>query len=510
MKKLLILTAFLSISVAMFSQGVTYFDNPVNRGDFADPTIIKVGDTFYVTATSSEWAPHFPLFTSTDLINWEQVGHILNEKPQWTSHSFWAPELYYMNNKMFCYYTARRKSDNVSYIGVATSGGTSLDFEDHGPIIEYGTEAIDPFVYNDNGNLYITWKAYGLDNRPIELLGSRLSEDGLKLEGEIFSLLKDEGIGLEGQYHFKHGEFYYIIYSAKSCCGPGSDYDVRVARSTSFFGPYEKYSDNPILYGDGTDYISCGHGTVVETDDGRLFYYSHGYQSGDNFFLGRQHILHELQITEDGWLKFKTGRVAVNRHQVPFGGTIQKGVSDFRDDFNSKELNVSWTWNFPYSDINTEIKNGSLILSGNMTEGNENGTALCLRPQTIRYNYITKVSNVNDSFKGLTMYGDDKNMVAIGIKNNNIEVRSVSDGKSSTHYSKSIDIAEPHLKIEVERGRLLRFYYSLNGENWITATDSVFDASHLVRWDRVARPGLIHIGDGNNPAEYDYFELNNL
>lgn len=188
MKKLLILTAFLSISVAMFSQGVTYFDNPVNRGDFADPTIIKVGDTFYVTATSSEWAPHFPLFTSTDLINWEQVGHILNEKPQWTSHSFWAPELYYMNNKMFCYYTARRKSDNVSYIGVATSGGTSLDFEDHGPIIEYGTEAIDPFVYNDNGNLYITWKAYGLDNRPIELLGSRLSEDGLKLEGEIFSL----------------------------------------------------------------------------------------------------------------------------------------------------------------------------------------------------------------------------------------------------------------------------------------------------------------------------------
>src|SRR5690606_42042538 len=105
------------------------------------------------------------------------------------------------------------------------------------------------YINTENGNMKITWKESGLDKQPIELLGSRLSEDGLKLEGEIFSLLTDEGIGLEGQYHFKHGEYYYIIYSAKSCCGPGSAYDVRVARSTSFFGPYEKYSDNPIQIG---------------------------------------------------------------------------------------------------------------------------------------------------------------------------------------------------------------------------------------------------------------------
>lgn len=510
MNRLLLLPTFLSISLALFSQDVSYFDNPVNRGDFADPSIVKVDDTYYVTATSSEWAPHLPVFTSVDLINLEQVGHIFNEKPEWTSHSFWAPELYYLSNKMYCYYTARRKSDNVSYIGVASSEGTSLDFKDHGPIIEYGTEAIDPFVYEDNGDLYITWKAYGLDNRPIELLGSRLSSDGLRLEGEIFSLLKDEGIGLEGQYHFKQGNYYYIIYSAKSCCGPGSDYDVRVARSTSFRGPYEKYSENPILYGDGKDYISCGHGTAVETDDGRFFYYSHGYQSGDNFYLGRQHILHELKITEDGWPEFKTGKVAVNRQQVPFAGTIQKDVTDFSDDFSAKELNVSWTWNYPFSDIDAEIKNGNLMLSGNMIKGNENGTVLCLRPQTTRYYYSTKVNNVNDSFKGLTMYGDDKNMVAIGVKNNKVEVKSVREGKKSILYSNSIEKGDPYFKIEVERGRLLRFFYSIDGENWISVNDSVFDATHLVRWDRVARPGLIHIGDYNAPAVYGYFELNNI
>lgn len=509
MNKQLLIIAFIAIAFNVFSQEVSYFENPVNRGDFADPTIIRVGDVYYVTATSSEWAPFLPIFTSTDLINWEQVGHVFNEKPQWTSHSFWAPELYFHNNKMYCYYTARRKSDNVSYIGVATAEGTSLDFKDHGPIIEYGTEAIDPFVYNLNGDLYITWKAYGLDKRPIELLGSRLSADGLRLEGEPFSLLKDEGIGLEGQYHFKHGDYYYIIYSAKSCCGPGSDYDVRVARSTTFFGPYEKYSENPILSGDGVDYISCGHGTVAETPDGRFFYYSHGYQSGDNFYLGRQHIIHELQFTDDGWIEFKSGNVAVNRQPVPFPGTVQKEVADFSDEFTAEELNASWTWNYPFSDINVEVSKGNLSLSGNQINGNVNGTVLCLRPQTTSYDYYTKVNNVNGSFKGLTMYGDDKNMVAIGVTDYKIEVKSVRDGKESIIFSDIIETGNPFIKIEVDKGCLLSFSYSMDGNNWITANDSVFDASHLVRWDRVARPGLIHIGENDEPAIYDYFQLKN-
>jgi len=232
------LCLFAVVSLLLFpaaAQGKKTFENPVIRGDIADPSVVRVEGTYYATGTSSEWAPFYPLFKSSDLINWEQAGHIFDEKPTWTSHSFWAPELFYHHGTMFCYYTARRKSDNTSYIGVATAQGTSLQFTDQGPVVELGTEAIDAFVFDDNGQLYLTWKAYGLDSRPIELLGSRLSDDGLRLEGEPFSLLKDdEGIGLEGQYQVKKGDYYYIIYSAKSCCGPSSDYDVRVARSRTF------------------------------------------------------------------------------------------------------------------------------------------------------------------------------------------------------------------------------------------------------------------------------------
>lgn len=177
------------------------FSNPVIPGDLPDPSVIRVGETYYACGTSSEWAPFYPLFTSRDLVNWTQAGHLFEEQPEWTRSSFWAPELFHRDGRTYAYYTARRKSDGTSYIGVATADRPEGPYTDHGPVVALGTEAIDAFVLEDDGKLYISWKAYGLDRRPIELLACRLSDDGLRLEGEPFSLLRDDARrGLEGQH----------------------------------------------------------------------------------------------------------------------------------------------------------------------------------------------------------------------------------------------------------------------------------------------------------------------
>ena len=176
---------------SLSAQSTVTYSNPVIPGDVADPTIIRAGDVYYAAGTSSEWAPFYPLFQSYDLVNWRQIGHLFEEQPAWTKSSFWAPELFYYRGTYYVYYTARRKSDGVSYIGVATSDIPSGPYTDHGVVVEYGTEAIDAFILEDEGQLYISWKAYGLDDRPIELLGCKLSADGLRLEGEPFSLLKE-------------------------------------------------------------------------------------------------------------------------------------------------------------------------------------------------------------------------------------------------------------------------------------------------------------------------------
>lgn len=513
MKK--ILTSFLCgaaccLAVSASAQQKEYFTNPVIHGDMADPTIIRIGKTYYAAGTSSEWAPFYPVFTSTDLVNWKQAGHIFERQPEWTKSSFWAPELFVYNGTVYAYYTARRKSDGVSYIGVATAKDPTAGFTDHGLLVEFGKEAIDAFVLEDNGQLYITWKAYGLDNRPIEILGSKLSDDGLRLEGETFSLLKDdERIGMEGQHWFKKGDYYYMLYSVNGCCGPKSDYAVSVARSRNLKGPYEKYEGNPILH--GSDEIqSCGHGTFTTTPDGRMFYLCHAYQPGKNFYQGRQPILQELVMGVDGWPEFATGEYACLQQPVPFKGTVQLPVTDFEDRFQGNKLKLEWTWNYPYSDIRTELRNGSLALSGTPKDGSRNGTALCLRPVSSHYIMETAVTNRNPSFKGLTMYGDDKSQMSLGCTGDRLQLKSIIDGKSQILHEQPLPESPVYLKMEVSDGCNCSFYWSPDGKKWNAVQATGANARGMVPWDRVARPGLIHCGEVNEPGVFSYVKMVNL
>lgn len=482
------------------------YTNPVIPGDLADPTVIRLGDTYYASGTSSEWAPHYPIFVSNDLVNWEMTGHVFQEKPEWTTASFWAPELYYHQNKTYLYYTARNQ-EGVSYIGVATADQPEGPYADHGLVVEWGTEAIDAFVLEDEGELYISWKAYGLDDRPIELLAAKLSPDGLRMEGEPFSLMRDdEGIGMEGQHWMKRDDYYYMIYSVKGCCGPGSDYQVYVARAKNLKGPYEKYAGNPILYGDGTDFISCGHGTVVTTPDERMYYLCHGYLAGDRFYNGRQGILQEMMFDSNDWIIFTTGPVATLSQKIPFESDEQKTIADFTDLFQSDTLALPWSWNFVYSDIQLKTGNGRLQLSGSPKEGNSYGTALCVRPLTPNYSYATQVNNTNESFKGLTMYGDDKNLVALGTEGDMLVIKEVREGKETICFKGELSTAAPYLRIDVTQGSYCAFFYRGEGQEWI-ALRKASDYSHLIRWDRVARPGLLHCGSTDKPAEFSFFQM---
>jgi len=492
-------------------QKQSLFSNPVIKGDLADPSIIRYNEMYYATGTSSEWAPFYPVFASKDLINWQQSGYLFNEQPEWTSSSFWAPELFVYNNKVYAYYTARNKA-GVSYIGVATADHPTGAYTDHGLIVEFGSEAIDAFILEDNGELYISWKAYGLDQRPIELLGCKLTDDGLHLDGEPFTLMRDdENIGMEGQHWMKKGDYYYIIYSTFSCCGPKSDYQVFVARSKNLKGPYEKYTGNPILYGDGEDILSIGHGTITTTPDGRMFYFCHAYLAGDRFYGGRQGYLTEMVINEDNWVHIPTGNIAHIQGIAPFEGTIQEPLTNFEDDFQQTQLADRWAWNYGYSDIKANVGNGILQLSGNPIETNTTGTVLCFRAVAPVYTYDTQVVNQNNSFKGLTMYGDSKNLVAIGSQDNKLILKEVRDGEETILHEQTLPYSSPYLKIEVINGCNCTFLWSSDGKTWnqLENISSQEDYSYLVRWDRVARPGLIHSGDPEQPAEFSYFKSKN-
>lgn len=473
---------------------------PVIAGDLADPSVIKVDSIYYATGTSSEWAPYFPVYRSSDLRNWRQTGYVFDKAPDWTVGSFWAPEYYKIGDTYYIYYTARRKSDNHSYIGVATSRYPDHGFTDHGVIIEHGKEAIDAFIFNDGGQLYITFKAYGLDDRPIEILGSRLSADGLRTEGELFSLLQDSArAGMEGQSILKMNNYYYLFYSAGNCCGQGCTYMVNVARSSNFKGPYEMFKGNPLL-SENDKWKCMGHGTFVSAGEGNSYYLHHAYNKKSNVFTGREALLSELIWQEyPGWPVMKT------KADITAQGT------DLYDEFNDRNLSQNWQWDFRHSNPSVQQKKGMLHLSGVQTNGNSTGIALTVRPTSDSFDMVTTVVNRNKALKGLTIYGDAGAAIGIGVEGDSVKVWKVENKQRLIIKEAPVPPSAVGLKITMLPGGSCSFSYQtdkVTKGTWLTLASAI-DVKFLPQWDRSPRLGLHYSGSEKEDAQFSFFRLDN-
>ncbi|MBL0745661.1 glycoside hydrolase family 43 protein [Chryseolinea lacunae] len=472
--------------------------SPVIAGDFADPSIIKAGGAYYAVGTSSEWAPHFPIYRSTDLKAWTQTGYVFDKLPGWTSGSFWAPEYFFHNNTYYLYYTARRKSDNVSCIGVATSKYPDKDFKDQGIVVAYGKEAIDGFVFKENSELFITFKAYGLDNHPIELLGSKLSADGLKMEGEVFSLLKDdERIGMEGQSLLKRDGVYYLFYSAGNCCGAECSYNVNVAKANNIKGPYEKRGGTPLLQED--DFWKCsGHGTFVNAADDTFYYLYHAYNKRSNVFTGRQGMLASLTWnSNNAWPSL-----------TPIAQP-EKTPDAFYDSFNGTTLAVGWQRDFRNASVKAKQQQGKLFLSGEVKATNPSGVALAVRPASDVFEMETTVVNSNAALKGLVFYGDANAAIGVGVVNDKVELWMVRENKRVVLGTATIRANLPvKIKFATYADRTCKAFYKQQTGDWTEISASALTTiSYLPPWDRSPRAGLHFSGPVSLDAQFDEFVI---
>ncbi|MGO4291815.1 glycoside hydrolase family 43 protein [Chitinophaga sp. RAB17] len=469
-------------------------------GDFADPSIIRQGNSYYAIGTSSEWGPHFPIFKSNNLQQWEQTGFLFDTPPSWTVASFWAPEYFFHHNTYYVYYTAKRKSDGVSCIGVATSAFPDHGFKDHGVLIAYGHESIDAFVFNDNGQLYITWKAYGLDKRPIEILGSKLSDDGLSLTGDPFTLLKDEQrMGIEGQSIIKKDKYYYLFYSAGNCCGVSCTYHVRVARALSITGPYEEDAANPVL-SDSRDWKCPGHGTFVQDTKGNYRYIYHAYNKASNVFTGREGIIAALSWDAQQWPVFS--HISSSLKSQP--------NTSFHYDFSTPTKKIFWQWDFRNMQPDFKQANGKLYLSGKYSDNNPAGVALTVRPFSASYEISTAILNNNPAAKGLIIYGDATAALGIAVRGDKVECWISKNGKRAVLNEQKIQQTQlpVYLKMIVSPDFTCRMYWK-QGTNWneLAPDQKSYPIGFLPQWDRSPRPGLNYMGGEKENAAFSFFEI---
>src|SRR5437868_5995478 len=228
--------------------GQTY-KNPVIPGDFPDPSVIRVGEDFYAATTSGNWAPHFPLLHSRDLINWEIIGAVLTETPKWAKGDFWAPEIVQDKGRYFVYYVGRRhegrgrfegrETNGTLCVAVATASKPTGPYTDKGPLVCQQMGSIDPFfVRDENDKPFLIWKEDGnAFDKPTWLWAEQLDESGTKLLGKPKKLFRNtelwEGGVVEGAYVLPRDGWFYFFYSGNACCGRGCKYAMGVARSST-------------------------------------------------------------------------------------------------------------------------------------------------------------------------------------------------------------------------------------------------------------------------------------
>lgn len=458
----LLLVYCLLVNLSMHSQS-NIEQVQVIPGELPDPSIIEVEGVYYATGTSGDWAPIYPIYKSSDLKNWQLMGHVFQNPPDWTMSSFWAPELFYKDGTFYCYYTARAK-DGISKIGVATTKDISKGFEDKGVIIEWGNEAIDAFVFHHKDTLYITWKAYGLEpSKPVTLLGSQLANDGLTLVGEEFVTLtaddnEFEDNMIEGQCIFEKDGYLYMVYSGNGCCGDQCNYQVGVARSQSMEGPWEKAPSNPLIVGNSS-WKCPGHGTVINTND-NWYYLYHAYNTKGFPSLGRAAIFSDMYWDEDSeWPYFKVSEETTDR------GSLEKNSTD---NFDKSTLNKFWRRNMRASDFGVELANGTLKLTEIEPEPeNKTGSVLCVIPDNSDFEFSVEVKNQNQALKGLVLYtGRNKNL-GLGVKGQNLIHWKIVDGDYQEITSIPLtDVKNLGLKATVKNASTFAFQYRAANDGW--------------------------------------------
>ncbi|MBI5768941.1 MAG: family 43 glycosylhydrolase [Verrucomicrobia bacterium] len=500
----LLLTPVVLLATAIAADTSFRYQNPVRAGDFPDPSVIRVGDEYWASATSSEWAPHFPLLRSRDLVNWELTGYVFSTPPSWAKSNFWAPEIAQDRGKFFIYYVAREIASNRLAVAVATADHPGGPYTDHGPLVAQEAGSIDAQPFTDaEGVRWLLWKEDGNSKKiPTIIWLQRLRDDGLALVGERREILRNdkpwEGAVVEGPFVLRRGDTYYLFYSGAACCGKNCDYALGVARAKSMTGPWEKAPTNPILAGNAA-WRCPGHGSIVTDPDGRTWLLYHAYAQKGFVATGREMLLDEVVFGADGWPTINSGKGASTRAVPPKAATAQADSTLIRDDFSRDgNLGAGWQWLIGRKP-DARIAGGVLSLKASDT------VRSITVPTFVSETAIDPKRLAAGASAGLVIYGDRANHIALLTDGTTAQVWSEQrSNRTKVAEAPLATVAPIRLRIACIDGNRFRFAIQGEGGAWKEIAGET-DGSFLPPWDRGVRSGLGVRGAAEATASFDYF-----
>ena len=292
-----------------------------------DPSILRVGDTYYLftTGQAADKTGLLPMRSSTDLKHWTWRGPVFAEIPAWAQDAvkgtkgLWAPDISKTGSEYRLYYAVSTFGKNRSAIGLAVAAtldpaAPGYGWTDKGPVFESDHRddfnAIDPNIFNDaQGRQWMVFGSFWSGIKMIRLdpaTGMRSAEDG-----KLYPVAARRSPGaVEAPYVIRHGDYYYLFASFDFCCrGVNSSYYTVVGRSKEPTGPYLDRDGKKMMDGGGLivlhaqldptkRFVGPGHPAILQ-DPQRDYIVYHAY---DTKAGGAPTLrIQVLGWTKDGW-----------------------------------------------------------------------------------------------------------------------------------------------------------------------------------------------------------------
>lgn len=485
-----------------FGQTDGSLHNPILPGDHPDPTIIRVGAIYWTASTAGNWAPEFSLYKSTDLHHWTPAGAIFAHTPAWADRDFWAPELVSDGGRVLVYYVARKRGAGLC-VGVATASKPEGPYEDHGPIECQDDGSIDPaFVRDEHGTPYLIWKEDGNSQRkPTIVWAQPLTSDLLRLTGDKQELIENdpaswEGGVVEAPYILHHDGRFFLFYAGNACCGVSCNYAEGVARADHLLGPWVKDPANPIIRPNAV-WKCPGHGTAVETPEGKDLFVFHAYPASGFAYLGRESLLDSITWTNDGWPVVNQGRgPGADPDAAP-------PISAIDDAFPEKALGDQWKWPIGHEPKAT-VADGKLTLTMP-----ENGwQSFIARPLlTATYTASVHVPAGASAGAGLGLIGDAQDDVVLAREPAGLELWRSDKGGKHLLWRHPIDANDAvSLRVTSTQPGKAQFSYRVGDGPWAKA-GLPFELKELLPWDSGLRVGLVVDGPAGTSGSFENFSV---
>lgn len=498
--------------------------NPILPGFNPDPSILRVGDDYYIATSTFEWFPGVQIHHSRDLVHWRLLTRPLRRAGQLDmrgdpdSCGVWAPCLTHDGSLFHLVYTDVKRYGRTSVGGA--SGASLRDFHNYlvtaqdidgewSDPVYLNSSGFDPSLFHDDDGrrwlVNMLWDHRPGKNRFAGIVAQEYSPSERRLIGARTNIFAGTPLGLtEGPHLYRRGGYYYLLTAEG---GTGWNHAVTLARSKALLGPYELHPDGQILTARArpdAPLQRTGHADLVQTQNGEtymVYLCGRPLQNRGRCILGRETAIQKMVWRADGWLATEAGdAMPVAATPAPALPVHHFAAAPERTDFAAPDLPIDFQWlrsPQPEDLFSLTARPGHLRIFGRESIGSLFRQGLVARRLQAHHAHIETEMEFSPAHyqqaAGLVCYYNSSKFHYLHVSHDehhgrHIRVMSaLPDSVTADAFTQPIAIGEGPigLRAEIDRERLL-FAYRIGGGAWQRLPE-VFDASVLS--DEAQAPG---------------------